>query len=42
MAKKKFKKLLAFWKSYEGTWIDKKAREEKKRIKRRYNKHRFK
>ena len=31
MAKKKYKKLLKFWKSWEGTPIDKSSKEEDKK-----------
>jgi len=42
MAKKKYKKQIKFWKDYEDTIISKGAKEEIKRIERRYIKHRNK
>jgi hypothetical protein len=39
---KKHKKNIKFWEQYKGTVIDKGAKEEIKREKRRYNKHRSK
>lgn len=42
MARKKYKKLIKFWKSWEGTILDEFSKEEQKRIQRRYNNHREK
>ena len=42
MSKNKSKKQIRLLKQYEGTIIDKYVKEEIKRIKRRYNKHRSK
>lgn len=42
MAKKKWKKDIAFWKAYKGTIIYKGAKEQIKRIERRHKKHRAK
>jgi len=42
MMAKKYKKTMRFWKSYEGTCLDNGVKEEQKRERRRYNKHRSK
>lgn len=42
MAKKKWKKRIAFWEEHKGTIIDKCAKEQIKQTERRYKKHRAK